>query len=84
MVGSSYKIQKRELYFKVFTQKKYSYWFLDLLEDFRRFFERDLSSVIERLEKIKGASLINLKLRLFFQIDQAFHQNQHLHGTNNS
>jgi hypothetical protein len=54
IVGPSYKVQKRDLYFKVFTKKKYNYWFEDILEDFVIFFQYDLSSILNRLETIKG------------------------------
>lgn len=75
LVGPSYKVQKRDVYFKVFTRKKYNYWFLDLLEQFIKFFQNDLKSILDRLEKIKGELT-----RLLVQADQAVHQVEHFFG----
>ena len=68
MVGSAYKVQKRDLYFKVFTQKKYSYWFEELLEDFHIFFKTDLDPIQERLDKIKDYSFKLIKPSIKFGI----------------
>ena len=54
LIGSNYKIAKRELFFKTFTQKKYYTWFEDMIDDICNFFKNDLVSVNTRLDKIKG------------------------------
>lgn len=64
LVGASYKVQKKELYFKVFTRKKYNFWFLDMLDEFVKFFQNDISSILKRLEKIKGRNYSDYSFKL--------------------